>query len=349
MPAGQNQEIWVNGRHHGYFYTAPTGSSAVPYLVNSATDWVGTERMHADRSGNQIVTFCSLPFGDQVQNCVISPTNTGPSDLTFFTGKERDSVPDDRNGVSGIDYFGARYYSSTMGRFMSADWSDDPDPIPYGDPENPQSLNLYSYVANNPISSSDDDGHQVAPDANCGWLCQLWHWLNKPSPAGQATEGASIEIGNTFQSAGNFINRQLGGPQTPLASITGTWQQAGATAAGIGMLFIPGGGEAEGLQVLSREQLLAEATNPAVRNAIDMMFREGATIGDGSTAAAIEHELATGERVGGRSHLIKGPELLRFLKKIKAGEKGSLSPREEVIIQAMIDRLRVAVEKIGAQ
>ena len=33
-----------------------------------------------------------------------------------FTGKERDTE-------SGNDYFGARYYSSSMGRFMSPDWS----------------------------------------------------------------------------------------------------------------------------------------------------------------------------------------------------------------------------------
>jgi RHS repeat-associated protein len=32
------------------------------------------------------------------------------------TGKERDSE-------SGNDYFGARYYASTMGRFMSPDWA----------------------------------------------------------------------------------------------------------------------------------------------------------------------------------------------------------------------------------
>ncbi len=31
-----------------------------------------------------------------------------------FTGKERDAE-------SGLDYFGARYYASSMGRFMSPD------------------------------------------------------------------------------------------------------------------------------------------------------------------------------------------------------------------------------------
>jgi RHS repeat-associated protein len=56
-----------------------------------------------------------------------------------YTGKERDSE-------SGNDYFGARYYASTMGRFMSPDVSGEPMTLPYSNIENPQSLNLYAYV-----------------------------------------------------------------------------------------------------------------------------------------------------------------------------------------------------------
>jgi RHS repeat-associated protein len=40
-----------------------------------------------------------------------------------FTGKERDAE-------SGLDYFGARYYASSMGRFMSPDWSAKEEPVP---------------------------------------------------------------------------------------------------------------------------------------------------------------------------------------------------------------------------
>src|SRR6185437_10999387 len=69
-----------------------------------------------------------------------------------FTGKERDSE-------SGLDYFGARYDSPLMGRFMSPDWNTVPTAIPFGDLQSPQSLNLYSYVHNNPIGLVDLDGH----------------------------------------------------------------------------------------------------------------------------------------------------------------------------------------------
>jgi len=62
------------------------------------------------------------------------------------TGKERDSE-------SGLDDYGARYYSSTMGRFMT------PDPLlNSGRPWDPQSWNRYSYVRNNPLSNIDPTG-----------------------------------------------------------------------------------------------------------------------------------------------------------------------------------------------
>lgn len=72
--------------------------------------------------------------------------------LPRFTGKERDSE-------SGNDYFGARYYASSMGRFLSPDWSAKAEPVPYAKLDDPQSLNLYSYVRNNPLSRRDLDGH----------------------------------------------------------------------------------------------------------------------------------------------------------------------------------------------
>ena len=69
-----------------------------------------------------------------------------------FTAKERDSE-------SNLDNFGARYYSSTLGRFMSPDWSETPEPVPYANPTNPQTLNLYAMVSDNPESFADLDGH----------------------------------------------------------------------------------------------------------------------------------------------------------------------------------------------
>ena len=111
------------------------------------------------------------------------------NDPYFFTGKERDIE-------SGLDYFGAQYYGSSMGRFMSPDWADTKStsdinvssaansgsaasasmnsemqdingskvgenfiPVPYANLQNPQTLNLYTYGRNNPLSNPDPDGH----------------------------------------------------------------------------------------------------------------------------------------------------------------------------------------------
>ena len=45
-------------------------------------------------------------------------------------------------------------------RWMSPDWADKPEAVPYSDLANPQSLNLYGYVKNNPLRSADPDGHE---------------------------------------------------------------------------------------------------------------------------------------------------------------------------------------------
>ena len=76
-----------------------------------------------------------------------------------FTGKERDIE-------SGLDEFGARYYGSSLGRFMTPDWAAKPVTVPYANFGNPQSLNLYSYVENNPTTTGDPDGHADWYDTN---------------------------------------------------------------------------------------------------------------------------------------------------------------------------------------
>ncbi len=76
------------------------------------------------------------------------------------TAKERDPETGEANGN---DYFGARYYASSMSRFLSPDWSaklEGTDPVPYAKLDNPQTLTLYAYLLNNPLSGVDADGHQ---------------------------------------------------------------------------------------------------------------------------------------------------------------------------------------------
>jgi RHS repeat-associated protein len=69
------------------------------------------------------------------------------------------SIGKERDKESGLDYFGARYYGSSMGRFMSPDWAAKATPVPYARLDNPQSLDLYTYALNNPLRNVDRDGH----------------------------------------------------------------------------------------------------------------------------------------------------------------------------------------------
>jgi RHS repeat-associated protein len=95
------------------------------------------------------------PFGGE-----IAYANTCQQNYKF-TGKERDPE-------TNLDNFGARFYSSgsqisfaPFGCFMSADWSAKVEPVPYAKLDNPQSLNLYAYVLNNPLIHIDADGHII--------------------------------------------------------------------------------------------------------------------------------------------------------------------------------------------
>ncbi len=138
-------------------------SSGAPALHFQLTDPLGTRRVQTAADGTAEENCQSLPFGDALNcgNVTGAPNTADDANQLHFTGKERDSE-------SGNDYFAARYYSSAMGRFMSPDWSAKVQPVPYAKLDDPQSLNLYSYVWNNPLSRNDPDGHYTCADgAKC--------------------------------------------------------------------------------------------------------------------------------------------------------------------------------------
>jgi RHS repeat-associated protein len=150
-------------------------------LVFAHADWLGTERNrdlpnsnYPQYPSNQNIT--SLPFGDWLDN-----TQGIISDWTplNFTGQYHDFE-------SNLDYFGARYYNNSQGRFMSPDWSDSPEAVPYANPTDPQSLNLYGYVRNNPLSTTDSNGHCPA--------CVIYVEEIANSPEGQAILDNAIGI-----------------------------------------------------------------------------------------------------------------------------------------------------------
>jgi RHS repeat-associated protein len=152
--------IYAGGRH----LATVGGQTASGGTTFSHSDWLGTERLRTNWAAAVSESCSSLPFGDAL-TC-----SGGDISPLHFTGKERDPE-------SGLDYFGARFDSSSLGRFMSPDWSATPEPVPFADLGNPQSLNLYTYTKNNPTTLSDPDGHCDIDGEHHNWIWCAGHSL----------------------------------------------------------------------------------------------------------------------------------------------------------------------------
>jgi RHS repeat-associated protein len=83
----------------------------------------------------------------------ISNTASGLHAFLYDSDRRSRSTGKERDAESGLDYFGARYFSGPQGRFTSAD-----EPFADQHPGNPQSWNLYAYTLNNPLSYTDPTG-----------------------------------------------------------------------------------------------------------------------------------------------------------------------------------------------
>ncbi|HKW56742.1 MAG TPA: RHS repeat-associated core domain-containing protein [Candidatus Acidoferrum sp.] len=140
-----NEYIFFAGRRVAIL---PAGGSAEYYVE----DLLGSSRVMTQNNGTVCYDADFDPYGGEH-----AYTNNCPSSSAYkFEGKERDTE-------TGNDDFGARYYSNRFGRWLSADWSNVPVPVPYANLSNPQTLNLYSMVADDPESFADLDGHCCAP------------------------------------------------------------------------------------------------------------------------------------------------------------------------------------------
>jgi RHS repeat-associated protein len=180
-----------NWRHTNVFAgggltaTYDTGTKAT--LSFNFSDWLGSKRLQSNFNGTTQNSWASDPFG-----AYLKALGSG-ADATehHFTGKERDTE-------SGNDYFGARYYESGLGRWVSPDWSESPESVPYADFADPQSLNLYSYVKDDPEIKGDLDGHGCPP------VCKLptptaedWKLIEEAGKRGlarAAVAGSAIRI-----------------------------------------------------------------------------------------------------------------------------------------------------------
>ncbi|MGA7683832.1 MAG: RHS repeat-associated core domain-containing protein, partial [Terriglobales bacterium] len=147
-----NEYIFFGGKRVA---VVPASGSAMYY----AEDLLGSSRVIVQSNGTLCYDADFTPFGGEK-----SYTSTCPQNYKF-EGKERDTETQN-------DDFGARYYTWRFGRWLSSDWSAVPVPVPYANLNNPQTLNLYSMVSDDPESFADLDGHansnSTTTSATCG-------------------------------------------------------------------------------------------------------------------------------------------------------------------------------------
>ncbi|HEY3973976.1 MAG TPA: RHS repeat-associated core domain-containing protein [Candidatus Sulfotelmatobacter sp.] len=146
----QNEYIFFGGKRVAM---VPATGSALYY----AEDLLGSSRVIVQSNGTLCYDADFTPFGAE------RAYTTSCAQNYKFEGKERDTETQN-------DDFGARYYSSRLGRWLSSDWSAVPVPVPYANLTNPQTLNLYAMVADDPESFGDLDGHGDTTAAPNGGL-----------------------------------------------------------------------------------------------------------------------------------------------------------------------------------
>ena len=143
--SGVNQchdEIFAGGRHLVTYEGRATFNHS---------DWLGTERLRIVSAYVSLPKYdepyTSYPFGDALTGNLAPPYGG----VLHFTGQPHDLE-------SNLEYFGARYYGSNIGRFIS------PDPENAGASDgDPQSWNAFTYATNDPVNVTDLDG--LSPNA----------------------------------------------------------------------------------------------------------------------------------------------------------------------------------------
>ena len=158
--------------------TAHAQSPPPTQLVFYTTDQLGSTTIITDASGNEIENIAYNSFGQTIKQIGNDYAHYS------YTGQEYDSE-------IGIYHLGERLYAPSMGRFVT------PDPtVP--DAADPQSLNPYTYVINNPLKYTDPSGLDFGSN-----LSRWWHKnISKPlSKTFEHWKQQILDVGTAFQNS----------------------------------------------------------------------------------------------------------------------------------------------------
>ncbi|MBR9704654.1 hypothetical protein GOV12_04530 [Candidatus Pacearchaeota archaeon] len=145
-------------------------------------DHLGSTTIVTNSSGDVVEETFYKPFGEVVD---------GSNSRYGYTGKEKD-------GDTGLMYYGARYYNPNFMHFIQ------PDSV-IGYIYNPQDLNRYAYVRNNPYKYIDPSGNEPVLDqigSYTSFYNELVEFESSQDPGLTASETLSnlVSFKGTFKS-----------------------------------------------------------------------------------------------------------------------------------------------------
>lgn len=108
-------------------------------ITYNNTDHLGSNSVITDSAGALVEKTTYAPFGEVMSG--------GTTAKFQYTGQEKDQE-------TGLNYYDARYYDPHLQRFTQPDTYTQ-------NVYNPQDLNEYSYVLNNPVRYTDPTGHFI--------------------------------------------------------------------------------------------------------------------------------------------------------------------------------------------
>jgi RHS repeat-associated protein len=170
-----------------------TSTGSVVYYLHA--DHLGSASLTTDASGNKIGELRYMPYGETRYVWGATPTDRR------YTGQRSEEA-----SLGSLYDYGARFYSPSLGRFLSADTL-----VP--SPGNPQSLNRYSYVLGNPLRFTDPTGHAAA----CGVMGQdcesdlpsIPQWTHPQNVSPELRQKAEVAYRHFLSDPSHFIMRYV--------------------------------------------------------------------------------------------------------------------------------------------
>ena len=335
--ASQHTNVWAGGK-----LLATFDHDGLHFYFD---DPLGTRRSQTDYLGVVEQTCFSLPFGDGL---TCSGSATTPTEHQF-TGKERDSE-------SGNDYFGDRYFASSMGRMLS------PDPGNISaifHMDDPQSWNGYAYAHNNPLRFTDPSGdtYQVcdANGKNCvdgmsdetfeddeakdkpnGEYFQNGTMFHKDANGNNVTDGTYKQtdvdmpgdaetniaaMGRIASDGKGAINMMLTNYATTIAT------------AGVGELIGPA--VSGYIQASKLSMLKPLVTNPKLAEIVDELFQATDKV-PGGTAGAVRFESESGIMLSPAGHAQDAQSIVGQLNNLLKNPNTSWSSRDQAVAKELI-------------